>query len=83
MARSRTSKADYIGIGVMKNKMESTTMAYIGVTGYIYLGYIGEMEKKMETAMVYWVYIGMMEKKMETTIYGLGVQTLSSQSLTQ
>ena len=29
------------------------------------MGYIGVMEKKMET---YWGYIGMMEKKMEITI---------------
>ena len=32
------------------------------------LGYIGIMEKKMETTIVYWDYIGMMDKKMETTI---------------
>ena len=37
----------------------------------LYWGYIGIMEKKMETTIVYWGYIGIMEKKMETTIlYG-------------
>ena len=30
-------------------------------------GYIGIMEKKMDTTIVYWDYIGIMEKKMETT----------------
>ena len=38
----------------------------------LYRGYIGIMEKKMETTIVYWGYrggyIGIMEKKMETTI---------------
>ena len=34
----------------------------------LYWGYIGIMEKKMETTLVYWEYIGIMEKKMETTI---------------
>ena len=43
---------------------------------YIYFGgYIGIMEKKMETTRIYWGiyrgyiggYIGIMEKKMETT----------------
>ena len=32
----------------------------------VYLGYIGIMEKKMETSMVCWGYIGMMEKKIKT-----------------
>ena len=30
-------------------------------------GYIGILEKKMETTIVYWDYIRIMEKKMETT----------------
>ena len=34
------------------------------------MGYMGIMEKKMETTIVYWGYIGMMEKKTETTIMG-------------
>ena len=34
----------------------------------VYWGYIGIMEKKMETTIVYWGYVGIMEKKMETTI---------------
>ena len=34
----------------------------------VYWGYIGIMEKKMETTMAYWGYDGIMEKKMETTI---------------
>ena len=34
----------------------------------VYWGYVGIMEKKMETTIVYWGYIGRMEKKMETTI---------------
>ena len=62
MARSKTSKADYIGSGVMENRMETTIMGYIGVTGYVF-GIYGIMEKKMETTMVYWVYTGIMEKK--------------------
>ena len=47
----------------------------------LYGGYIGIMEKKMETTKmgyigsilgIYWGYIGIMEKKMETTIvYGI------------
>ena len=32
------------------------------------LGYIGIMEKKMETTVVYWGNIGRMENKMETTM---------------
>ena len=41
-------------------------------TTIVYWGYIGVMEKKMETPIVYWVHIiGIMEKKMETTIMGL------------
>ena len=35
-----------------------------------YVGYIGIMEKKMETTIVYRDYIEIMEKKMETTIMG-------------
>ena len=46
--------------------------ANIGVmSGYILglcWGYIGIMEKKMETTIVYWDYIGIMENKMDTTI---------------
>ena len=38
-----------------------------GILG-LYRGYIGIMEKKMETTIVYWGCIGIMEKKMETTI---------------
>ena len=34
----------------------------------LYRGYIGIMEKKMETTIIYRGYIGIMEKKMETTI---------------
>ena len=34
------------------------------------MGYMGIMEKKMETTIVYWGHIGMMEKKTETTIMG-------------
>ena len=51
--------------------MEATIGLYTGV----WKGYIGIMEKKMETVIlntlyiyIYWHYIGMMEKKMETTI---------------
>ena len=36
----------------------------------IYWGYIGIMEKKMETNKVYWGYVGIMETKMETIIIG-------------
>ena len=32
------------------------------------MGYIGIMEKKMETTLVYWGYIVIMEKEMKTTI---------------
>ena len=31
------------------------------------LGFIGIMEKNMETTTVYWVFVGRMEKKMQTT----------------
>ena len=42
-----------------------------GPSTIVYWGYMGIMEKKMETTIVYWGYIGIMEKKMETTIvYG-------------
>ena len=41
--------------------METTTMGYIGLIGYI-LG-------------LYWGYIWMMEDKMETTISGLGFRS--------
>ena len=34
----------------------------------LYWGYIGIMEKNMETTIVYWGFIGIMEKQMETTI---------------
>ena len=34
----------------------------------VYWGYIGIMEKKIETTTVYWGYKGTMEKKMELTI---------------
>ena len=34
----------------------------------LYWGYIGIMEKNMETTIVYRGYIGIMDKKMETTI---------------
>ena len=48
------------------------------IIGYIYWGYIGIMEKKMETApdvlvlsgKYCWGYMGIMEKRMETTIKG-------------
>ena len=35
------------------------------------MGYIGVMEKKMETSII--VYIGIAEKKMETTMGSIGV----------
>ena len=47
-------------------------------TTIVHRGYIGIMEKKMETTVVFWKikwkllfhrgYIGIMEKKMETTV---------------
>ena len=40
---------------------------YIGIIGYI-LGFIGRMEKKMETTIVCQGYIGIKAKKMETAI---------------
>ena len=40
-----------------------------GVYIYIYWGYIGIVEKKMETTILYRDAIEIMEKKMETTIY--------------
>ena len=39
---------------------------YIGFT-IVYWGYMGIMEKKMETTIVYWGYNGLKEKEMETT----------------
>ena len=33
-----------------------------------YIGFIGMMDKKMETTIVYWGYIGVMEKKMEASV---------------
>ena len=51
---------------------------YIGFR--VYWGYIGIMEKKMETTTMglyrdyrvyYWGYIGIMENQMETTMMGL------------
>ena len=40
---------------------------YYYILGYI-LGYIGIMEKKMETTTIYWGYIGIMENKTDTTL---------------
>ena len=37
-------------------------------------GYIGIIEKKMETTVVYWGNIGIMENKMEATILGLSYE---------
>ena len=37
-------------------------------------GYIGIMEKKMETTRAYRDYIGIMENRMETAIQGLGLR---------
>ena len=36
-------------------------MGYIGHVLGLYWGYVGIMEKQMETALVYWVYVGIME----------------------
>ena len=49
----------------------------LGGLGFrVHLGYLGIMEKKMETTIGYWGYSGIMEKKMEATIvcwlWGLG-----------
>ena len=38
----------------------------------VYWGYIGIMEKKMETTIACWGYIGIMEKKMETHVVYCG-----------
>ena len=40
----------------------------VSLTGMVYWGYMGIMEKKMETTKVYWGYTGKMENRMETTI---------------
>ena len=47
----------------------------------IYLGYIGIMEKILETTIVYWAYIGIMEKKMETTIVYWGFIGISEKTM--
>ena len=36
----------------------------------VYWGYLGMMEKKVETTILYWGYVGIMEKKMKTTGVG-------------
>ena len=63
---------------IMKNRMETTGVMGViyGLYG-IYWGYIGTMEKKMETMGIirfisglYRGYIGIMEDKMQTTIFG-------------
>ena len=36
--------------------METTIMGYIGIILGLYWGYIGIMEKRMETTIVYWGY---------------------------
>ena len=57
-----------IGPNQMEKKMENEMEAG-GIWGFfVYWGYIGIMEKKMETTVVYWGCIGIMAKKMETTI---------------
>ena len=49
---------------------------YIGIVLGLCRGYIGKMEKKMETTIMgsyrvsAWGYIGITEKQMETTIMG-------------
>ena len=43
-------------------------MAHLHVTHLVYWGYVGIVEKKMETLIVHWGCIRIMEKKMETTI---------------
>ena len=42
---------------------------------YLYWGYLGITEKKMETTILCWGYRGMMEKKMETIIVYWGYIT--------
>ena len=56
----------------------------LGILWVGYGGFIGIMERKMETTRIYrgnkgiyWGHIGTMEKKMETTIQGLGFRVLS------
>ena len=39
----------------------------------VYWGYLGIMEKKMETTIVYWGYLGIMEKKMEASTVSMSM----------
>ena len=51
----------------------------------LYRGYIGIMEKKVETTIVYWGDIGILEKKMETTIVYrgyIGIMELNMETTT-
>ena len=67
-----------MNLGIIENPMEKKmeidmeTREYtgnvIGLIGYMYRGYIGRMEKKMETTTM--AYVGIMEKRMEATIVG-------------
>ena len=60
-----TKKPKIVPITLLAKKhLEALPLSRIG----LYWGYIGIMEKKMETTIVYWGCIGIMEKKMETTI---------------
>ena len=43
-------------------------------------GYIGVIEKEMETTLILGIYIGIMEKKMEATII-LGIASLLAQHM--
>ena len=60
---------DALPVESPKSKTQSPVS---GKPRQILRGYMGIMEKKMETTIVYWGYIGIMEKKMETTIVYMG-----------
>ena len=57
------------GLGIGHYKKEVETNYFNGVTFGLYWGFIGIMEKKMQTTIVYWGYIRILEKNMATTIY--------------
>ena len=61
----------------MEKKMENEMESGLGFRGLGFRGlelcggYMGIMEKKMETTIAYWGNLGIMDRKMEATIMGL------------
>ena len=62
-------------MGIMKKKMETTIMGYIGYILGLLWGIIGITEKKMETTIVYWGNIGV--QILHSGVWGLHAEVTS------